>query len=98
MRNRFLQMRLFTSPLSIVQRLFRMCHEHISMTLFAMLYRLLRLHDSISYKASFLPRDQIQELVLDYVKGSSNRSQPSEEPLIDCAKFVIKLLEKGRFP
>src|ERR1700704_561115 len=34
MLNPFSQMRVFASPLSIVQRLFRMCHEHLSMTLF----------------------------------------------------------------
>jgi hypothetical protein len=46
MRNRFLQMRAFASPLSVVQRLSRMCHKHLSMTLFAVVYRLLHLHEA----------------------------------------------------
>ena len=47
MLNPFVQMRVFASPLSKVHRLFRMCHERLSMTLFAMVHRLLRLHDGI---------------------------------------------------
>src|SRR5215510_5709249 len=47
MLNPFGQMRVFASPLSKVQRLFRMCHEHLSMTLFAMGHRFLRLRDGI---------------------------------------------------
>ena len=47
MRNRFLPMRAFASPLSKVQRLLRMCHERLSMILFAMVHGLLRLHDGV---------------------------------------------------
>ena len=35
------------SPLSKVQRLLRMCHERLSMILFAMVHGLLRLHDGV---------------------------------------------------
>ena len=45
MLNRFVQMPVFASHLSILQRLFRMCHEHISMTLRALVHRFLRVHD-----------------------------------------------------
>src|SRR4029077_19397127 len=45
MLNPFVQMRVFASHLSILQRLFRMCHEHLSMTLVAMVHRFLRVHD-----------------------------------------------------
>src|SRR2546425_9715883 len=47
MLNPFVQMRVFASHLSMVQGLFRMCHEHLSMTLFAMVHRFLRVHDGV---------------------------------------------------
>lgn len=47
MRNRFVQMGVFASPLRIVPRLFRMCHKRISMALFAVVHRFLRVRDGV---------------------------------------------------
>jgi hypothetical protein len=47
MLDRFVQVRVFAPPLSMVPRLFRMFHERLSMTLFTMVHRFLRVRDGV---------------------------------------------------
>jgi hypothetical protein len=47
MCNRFVQMGVFASPLGMVPRFFRMCHDCISMTLFTMVHRFLCVRDGV---------------------------------------------------
>lgn len=46
--DRFLQMRVSASSLSMISRLFRMRHKCVSMALFAMVDRLLRMCNGVS--------------------------------------------------
>jgi hypothetical protein len=81
--NPFVQMCVFATPLSKVHRLFCMCHEHLSMALFAMVHR------SLEHSAQI---DQIMTEILSRLIDAGVSYLPVHDAIYTSLSQVVETL------